>query len=98
MGRKPGSQADWDGQGSIDTWAAQWATDSLNQSRTKAYNSIANLKKRKLVKIVNQKRKVSFVYDVTRDPNYDQLNTPVVGEQLAKGGYRLAALLDAIFQ
>lgn len=91
-------QADWDGQGSIDTWAAQWATDSLNQSRTKAYNSIANLKKRKLVKIVNHKRKVSFVYDVTRDPNYDQLNTPVVGEQLAKGGYRLAALLDAIFQ
>ncbi|PWT95940.1 MAG: hypothetical protein C5B55_00635 [Blastocatellia bacterium] len=88
-------QPDWDPQGPITTWAAQWATDSLHQSRDHSYNSVVIVRKFKLKK---GKNKGKFAYEITRDENYDQTNTPVVGTQLAKGGYRLAALLDEIFK
>ena len=39
-----------------------------------------------------------IVWDVTRADNYETLNREVVRQQLAKGGYRLAKLLDAIFE
>jgi hypothetical protein len=36
-------------------------------------------------------------YDITRPSNYQLVNRNNVREQLAKGGFRLAKLLDAIF-
>jgi len=36
-------------------------------------------------------------YDITRPGNYEALNRELVRQQLAKAGYRLAKLLDAIF-
>jgi hypothetical protein len=37
------------------------------------------------------------VYDITRPSNYEAVNRELVRQQLAKAGYRLAKLLDAIY-
>ena len=37
------------------------------------------------------------VYDVRRGGNYETDNCEIVRQQLAKGGFRLAKLLDAIY-
>jgi hypothetical protein len=79
----------WNGQGPPDTWPAQWATDSLHLSNDAAYKS---------VQITGQHQfQHNTVFDITRANNYESVNTPVVRVQLAKAGYRLAKLLDAIF-
>jgi hypothetical protein len=38
------------------------------------------------------------VFDITRAANYETVNRELVGQQLAKGGFRLAKLLDAIYR
>ena len=81
---------DWSATGSVDTWASQWATDSLHISANKAFNS---------VRIVGDRRTVNGkpAYNIRRAANYNSVNVPVVRDQLAKGGFRLAKLLDEIF-
>jgi hypothetical protein len=44
------------------------------------------------------KQVTDIVYDITRPANYESLNRELVRQQLAKGGYRLARLLDEIFR
>jgi hypothetical protein len=48
--------------------------------------------------IENGRPVTETVYDITRPANYETLNREVVRQQIAKGGFRLAKLLDAIFQ
>lgn len=86
-------QASWKAHGSIDTWAAQFATDSLNQSRNHAYRSVKIVGKR----TVTSHGQPETVYDITRASDYNTLNRTVVRTQLAKAGFRLAALLDQLF-
>jgi hypothetical protein len=86
-------EASWKGQGAIETWAAQFATDSLNQSRLHAYKSVEIVRKR----IITSHGRPLTVYDVTRASDYSTVNQEVVKMQLAKGGFRLAELLDQIF-
>ena len=81
--------ADWESTGSISTWAAQWAGDSLRVSRTNTYNTIRITKE----VVVDDHTK----YLVTKAGNYKNQNVPIIEQQLAKGGYRLAKLLEAIF-
>jgi hypothetical protein len=38
------------------------------------------------------------VWDIARPSNYEALNRELVRVQLAKAGYRLARLLDAIYE
>jgi hypothetical protein len=47
---------------------------------------------------VLSQRVTKTVYDIRRGTNYNNNNVPVVRNQLAKGGFRLAKLLDAIFE
>jgi S1/P1 Nuclease len=86
-------EASWKGQGPIKTWAAQFATDSLNQSRLHAYKSVEIVRKR----TITSHGQPLTVYDVTRASDYGSVNQEVVKIQLAKGGFRLAELLDQIF-
>jgi S1/P1 Nuclease len=86
-------QTSWNAEGAIDTWAAQFATDSLNQSRNHAYKSVKIVGKRTII----SHGQPQTVYDITRASNYNTLNRTVVKTQLAKAGFRLAALLDQIF-
>jgi hypothetical protein len=82
-------QPGWNATGAVNTWAAQWATDSLRVSGTHAYNTI------RIVSEVIIDDEPS--YNVTRAAGYGTDNLPVVKTQLAKGGYRLAKMLEAIF-
>jgi hypothetical protein len=78
----------WNATGAANTWAAQWATDSIGVSRTRAYDTIGI------------RREIFFdekpFYIITSSDNYRRNNEPVVKAQLAKGGFRLARLLRAI--
>jgi S1/P1 Nuclease len=97
-------QTSWNPQGPIRRWAAQWATDSLNQSRIHTYRSIRIVRERTIPvlrdgqPLIRDGQPVTEkVYDITRPNNYEALNREVVRRQLAKAGFRLAKLLDAIF-
>ncbi len=97
-------QSAWNPRGRIDMWGAHWATDSLQQSRNHAYRGVSIIRQRTVQimrdgqPLIRDGRPVTdTVYDISRPPNYETMNREVVRQQLAKGGYRLAKLLDAIF-
>jgi hypothetical protein len=98
-------KSNWSPRGPVSTWAAQWATDALQQSRAHAYKSV-NITGQRTINVLARngqpvmregKAVTDIVYDVMRPSNYEALNREVVRQQLAKGGFRLAKLLDAIY-
>ena len=98
-------KSSWSPRGSLNSWAAQWATDSLQQSREHTYRGVRIERERILPvtrdgqPVMNNGQPVTeTVYDITRPGNYETLNREIVRQQLSKGGFRLARLLDAIFQ
>ncbi|HKP45209.1 MAG TPA: S1/P1 nuclease [Pyrinomonadaceae bacterium] len=97
-------KSSWKPHGSINNWAAQWATDSLRQSRDHTYLNVKIVGSRTIPVlshgqpvIENGQPKMMTVFDISRPANYEALNREVVRQQLAKAGYRLARLLDAIY-
>lgn len=97
-------QNTWTTQGPINSWAAKWATDSLVLSRTQAYRSVRITQQRTIPVLRNGQPLIEngqpvtmIVYDVTRPNDYKIVNRGNVRVQLAKAGFRLAKLLDAIF-
>lgn len=98
-------KAGWNPRGPVSTWAAQWATDSLRISREHTYKSVRITGKR-TIPMLSRGQPVlkdgqpvmQTVFDITRPSNYENVNRELVRQQLAKGGYRLAKLLDAIYR
>lgn len=98
-------KSSWDPSGPISTWGAQWATDSLRQSRDHTYQGLKITAQRTITVTTRNGEPVmrdgqpvtDVVYDITRPANYEALNRELVRRQLAKAGYRLAKLLDAIY-
>ena len=98
-------KASWNPRGPVNTWAAQWATDSLQLSRDHTYKSVRITGQRTIPVLTRDGDPVmrdgqpvmQTVFDITRPSNYEALNRELVRQQLAKGGYRLAKLLDAIY-
>jgi hypothetical protein len=89
--------ANWNAQGPINTWASQWATDSLQTSGNHTFATVRITRKRIVTTTSHGQTITKTVYDIRRSNNYNNNNVPVVRDQLAKGGFRLAKLLDAIF-
>jgi len=98
-------RANWNTRGPLQTWGAQWATDSLRQSRDYTYKGL-RITRQRTVTVTNSSGQpvmrdgqvvTDTFYDITLPANYEKVNRKVVRQQLAKGGYRLAKLLDAIF-
>jgi len=95
----------WNPSGPVSTWGAQWATDSLLQSRNHTYKGLKITGQRTITVTTRDGQPVvrngqvvtDIVYDITRPANYEMLNRELVRQQLAKAGYRLAKLLDAIY-
>lgn len=95
----------WNPSGPVSTWGAQWATDSLLQSRNHTYKGLKITGQRTITVTTRDGQPVvrngqvvtDIVYDITRPANYETLNRELVRQQLAKAGYRLAKLLDAIY-
>jgi hypothetical protein len=95
----------WNPQGKLNTWAAQWATDSLHLSRNQTYRGVRITGKRTIPvlskgqPLIRDGQPVMMtVYDIVRPNDYETVTREVAREQLAKGGYRLAKVLDAIYQ
>ena len=98
-------RAGWNSSGHVNTWPVQWANDSLLQSRQHAYRAVRITRKR-IVPVMRDGKPVmrddgqpqtSVVYDVIRPANYETANREIVRIQLAKAGFRLAKMLDAIY-
>jgi hypothetical protein len=95
----------WNPHGPVDTWAAQWATDTLKQSRDHTYLSVT-ITGQRTIPVLSRGQPVvrdgqpvmQTVFDISRPANYEAVNRELVRQQLAKGGYRLAKLLDAIYR
>ena len=98
-------KSSWNPHGPIGTWATEWATDSLRMSRDHTYKSVNIIRQRTITVLTRNGQPLmrdghpvtDIVYDVTRAPNYETVNRDLVRQQLAKGGYRLAKLIDAIY-
>jgi len=97
-------EASWNSHGPVSTWAAQWATDSLRVSRDHNYLTVGITGKRSIPVLSggqpvvrNGQPVMQTVYDVRRNSNYETANREIVRQQLAKAGFRLAKLLDAIY-
>ena len=98
-------KSNWSPQGAVSTWAAQWATDSLHSSRDQTYKSVNIIRQRTITVMTRDGKPVvrngqpvtDIVYDITRARNYEVVNREIVAQQLAKAGFRLAKLLDAIY-
>lgn len=92
VGRQP--EPSWNSTGSELDWAKSWATDTF-KSFPKACRGIAP------VDLLKHDHRTPFGlkkgYDITRPATYEADMTTVVDQQLAKGGYRLAKLLDVIW-
>jgi len=81
--------AGWKDSGDYHHWPEAWATESLAAART-AYTGIV------LGQVtLNEKGKIRKIA-ITLPPNYEAVCTPIVEERLAKAGYHLAELLNAI--
>jgi hypothetical protein len=96
----------WNLQGPVSSWAVQLADDTLRQSREHTYRGL-NITGQRTITVTSRngqpvmrdgKPVTDVVYDITLPSNYEALNREVVREQLAKAGYRLAKLLDAIYR
>jgi hypothetical protein len=98
-------QSSWNPHGPISTWGEQWATDSLKQSRKHVYQGLSITGQRTITVTSRNGQPVmrdgkpvtDIVWDIRRPGNYERLNREVVRQQLAKAGFRLARLLDAIY-
>jgi S1/P1 Nuclease len=95
---------DWSVRGPVDSWASQWASDSLQVSRSQTYRDVQILRQRSIPvlrrgePLVRDGQQVmQTVYDISKPADYMTVNRNVVRQQLTKAGFRLARLLDVIF-
>ena len=87
-------QPEWNATGPIVSWPEQWATDSLHEAKH-CFEGIT-LGNRFVVP-KDDKHDEHFEWAITLQPNYDEKARDLVEIELAKAGYRLAALLKAIW-
>ena len=88
------AKPEWDGTGPVVTWPDQWANDTLALSK-QCFDGIT-LGERFLVP-KDEKREEHFEWKITLPPDYANKSRDVVEVELSKAGYRLAALLKAIW-
>ncbi len=85
---------EWKSSGPPATWPQQWATDTLQLS-SQALHGI-KLSNRHTVP-ADEKHPPHTEWTVTLPPGYEEQAANVVEMELAKGGYRFAELLKAIW-
>jgi hypothetical protein len=85
---------EWDGKGAVVTWPIQWASETLGRSKScfdglKPHNRVLVPK--------DEKHDNHFEWTVTLPPEYPVKSRDTVEEELSKAGYRLAAVLKAVW-
>jgi hypothetical protein len=83
---------EWNQQGDADGWPAQWATEGLERAKV-AYKGL------KLVSYLgpDDEKRTAHRWLIEQPAGYDNVARPLIAERLAAGGYRLAAVLKAIW-
>lgn len=88
------SKPEWDATGPIGTWPAQWATNTLGLARL-CFEGITPRDRFLVPK--DEKHEEHFEWVVTLPETYPVKSRDIVEVELSKAGYRLAALLKAIW-
>ena len=83
----------WETKGNVDTWAAKWATDNIPL----AADAHRRLTIRKSTKAAPFGGQLNCQWETTLDAGYQSWAKGKARTQLAKAGFRLAALLVTIF-
>lgn len=88
-------RADWNAKGDPASWPAQWAGSALPLAR----EARAGLRLGPRVEVPNPNAPPPFrsEWTVALPPDYERLALDAVDLQIARGGYRLAQLLQAIW-
>ena len=92
--KKIPSKPEWDAKGPVVTWPEQWATDTLSLSKI-CFEGIAPRDRFLVPK--DEKHEEHFEWIITLPEDYAVRSRDVVTTELSKAGYRLAALLKAIW-
>ena len=85
--------AAWRGTGDAESWPEQWASEGLTRAKT-AHDG---LKLTGHLGPDEARRTTPHRWTVEQPPGYDERAKPIVREQLARAGYRLAQTLSAIW-
>lgn len=85
---------EWDARGDVGTWPAQWATESLLRSRD-CFDGLVPRDRFFVPK--DEKHDDHFEWVVTLPAPYPVKSRDTVEEELAKAGYRLAAVLKSVW-
>ena len=85
-------QAGWSNTGDPETWPAQWATEGLAHAK-EVHNGI------RIVSYLgpDADKRVAHRWLIEQPAGYDDRARPLIRQQLARGGFRLAATLKAIW-
>ncbi len=87
--RLSGAGSAWTSKGDYHHWAEAWATESLAAART-AFSGVA------FGAVTPEKRGGIRRIEITLPAHYDEVCVPLAAERLAKAGFHLAELLNAI--
>lgn len=84
--------AAWRGRGEVDGWPAQWATEGIGHAK-EVHRGIS------LVSYLgpDDAKRTAHRWLIEQPAGYDERARPLVRQQLAMAGYRLAAVLRAIW-
>jgi hypothetical protein len=85
-----GHQQAWDGNGSYQQWVDQWAVESIREGKASYERLILGAGQ------FDENHHGLQKITITLAPGYEQDETKLVEQQLAKAGYRLAAILNAL--
>lgn len=93
-GQRPGKG--WSVKGDLEKWPVLWTPDAVAGARV-AYDHIQVLSATREL-LPNRWSDKNQGYRIALRPGYDEVMAPIVEDQLARGGYRLAQLLEAIWR
>jgi hypothetical protein len=84
--------ASWTGKGDIDGWPEQWATEGLALAK-EVHRGI------RLVSYLgpDDARRTAHRWSIEQPAGYDDRARPIIRQQLAAGGYRLAEVLKRVW-
>ncbi len=85
---------EWDARGPVNTWPTQWADETLGLAKT-CFDGLVPRDRFLVPK--DEKHDEHFEWTVTLPETYPEKSRDTVAIELTKAGYRLAALLKAIW-
>jgi hypothetical protein len=90
--REVGVERGWNGAGDVESWPEQWANDALAHAKTvhQGITLLAYLGP-------DETGRTPHRWRIQQPAGYDDVARQLVPGQLARGGYRLAAVLKAIW-